>query len=189
MRLDQYSLGSYTPGASLLKQVLWLYLGDFLVQTPWLPFSSAKVAILRLFGAKIGTGIRIKPHVKIKFPWRLTLHDYIWLGEYCWIDNVAEVVIESHVCISQNVYLCTGNHDWSDPDFALTPKSIYLETGSWLGANAIVGPGVRVRQGAVLGLGAVATHSLEAMTIYMGNPCQPIKQRIVRDSLEGSAFS
>ncbi len=171
MRLDQYILGSYSPGASLLKQLLWFYVGDFFVQTPLIPSAKFKVAILRLFGANIGEGVNIKPFVKVKFPWRLTIHDYVWLGERCWIDNLAPVTIESHVCISQNVYLCTGNHDWSKPTFDLITSPIYIESGSWIGANAVVGPGVRISRGAVLGLGSVATQSLDPMTIYVGNPC------------------
>ena len=180
MYLDHYSVGTYSPGASLIKQVLWYFIGDWLVQAPWLPFSSLKVSLLKLFGAKIGRGANIKPHVKIKFPWRLSLGDYVWLGERCWIDNLAPVTIESHVCVSQGVYLCTGNHDWSDPYFALKTGPIVLKTGSWIGARAIIGPNVTVGQGAVLSLGSVATHSLAAMTIYAGNPAQPIKSRVLR---------
>ena len=179
MNLNSYSVGTYTPGVSVIKQVLWYFLGNALVQTPLIPLSSFKVLILRLFGAKIGKGVNIKPLVKIKFPWRLTVHDYVWLGENCWIDNLVEVTIESHSCISQNVYLCTGNHDWSKPNFDLIVGPIYIERGCWIGANAVVGPGITIKQGAVLTLGAVATHSLEPMTIYAGNPCQIIKKRIV----------
>ncbi|MBD2654431.1 colanic acid biosynthesis acetyltransferase WcaF [Synechocystis sp. FACHB-383] len=177
MELNQYKQGDYHPGASLVKQLLWYFLGNFLVQTPLLPIPLLKVAILRLFGAKIGTGVNIKPHVKIKFPWRLTVGNYVWLGEKCWIDNLAAVSIESHVCISQGVYLCTGNHDWGKPSFDLITRPIHIATGCWIGANATIGPGVRVNEGAVLTLGSVAVQSLAAMTIYSGNPCQPVKKR------------
>jgi putative colanic acid biosynthesis acetyltransferase WcaF len=178
MRLDLYARGNYSAGASLFKQLLWFYVGSFLVQTSLIPFAKFKVAILRCFGAEIGTGVNIKPGVKIKFPWRLVIHDHVWLGEGCWIDNLAEVTIESHVCISQNTYFCTGNHNWSSMYFDLTIAPIYIERGCWIGANAVVGPGVRANQGAVLTLGSVATHSLESMTIYAGNPCQVVKKRL-----------
>ncbi|QHU99009.1 WcaF family extracellular polysaccharide biosynthesis acetyltransferase [Synechocystis sp. CACIAM 05] len=177
MQLNQYQQGEYHPGAPLVKQLLWYSIGDFLVQTPLLPMARLKVAILRLFGAKIGAGVNIKPHVKIKFPWRLTLGNYVWLGEKCWIDNLAPVTIESHVCISQGVYLCTGNHDWSKPSFDLITSPIHIAAGSWIGASAVIGPGVRVNEKAVLTLGSVAVKDLAAMTIYSGNPCQPVKKR------------
>jgi putative colanic acid biosynthesis acetyltransferase WcaF len=177
MRLDNYTLGTYTPGAPLWKQTLWYFGGEPLFRSHWLPFSSLKAWILRRFGAEVGQQVRIKSGVRVKFPWRLTIGDYVWIGENTWLDNLAPITIESHVCLSQDVYLCTGNHDWSHPDFKLIPAEIHIEQGSWLAARAVVGPGVTVGRGAVLGLGSVTGRSLQPMTIYVGNPAQPIKQR------------
>jgi putative colanic acid biosynthesis acetyltransferase WcaF len=177
MRLDKYTVGEYSPGAPLWKQVSWYYLGSPLVSNYWIVDSSFKCSLLRWFGAKVGIGVNIKPGVKIKFPWRLVVGDFVWLGENCWIDNVAMVTIDSHVCLSQDVYLCTGNHDWSSPRFELKDKPIHIESECWIAARAVIGPGVTVGRGAVLGLGSVTGRSLEQMTIYAGNPAQPIKQR------------
>lgn len=183
--LDQYRTGSYTPGASGFKQLLWFYLGDFLVQTPLLPFSGIKVAILRGFGAQIGRGVRIKPHVKIKFPWRLTVGHHTWLGEGLWIDNLAPVVIEDQVCLSQGVYLCTGNHDWSQPTFDLRVSPIHIKKSSWIAAKAVIGPGVTIGEGAILALGSVASQSLKPWTIYGGNPAQALKPRSLKANEPG----
>ena len=177
MRLDNYTVGSYTPGAPYSQQLLWYFIGSPLVESYWLPLSSIKVSILRLFGANIGKGVNIKPGVKIKFPWRLTLGDYAWIGEDVWIDNIAPVVIENHVCLSQGVYLCTGNHDWNDPNFNLIPAPIHIQEGSWVAAKSVVGPGVTIGRGVVLALGSVTGRSLEANTIYAGNPAQLVKKR------------
>jgi putative colanic acid biosynthesis acetyltransferase WcaF len=181
MHLDRYTLGSYTPGVAFWKQLLWYYLGDPLFRSRWLPFSAFKVLILRCFGAQIGQRVRIKPGVRVKFPWRLSIGDFVWIGENVWLDNLASIKIESHVCLSQDVYLCTGNHDWSDPDFKLITASIHIEQSSWIAARASVCPGVTVGRGVVLSFGSVATKSLEPMTIYAGNPAQPIKQRIITE--------
>lgn len=175
--LDQYSPSNYTPGASFFKQLLWFYLGDFLVQTPLLPFSNLKAILLRSFGATVGQGVRIKPHVKIKFPWRLTLGDHTWLGEGLWIDNLAPVVIEDQVCLSQGTYLCTGNHDWSTATFDLRLAPIHIKRSSWIAAKAIIGPGVTVGEGAVLTIGSVTAQSLAPWTIYSGNPARAVKPR------------
>ncbi|MDZ8236390.1 MAG: WcaF family extracellular polysaccharide biosynthesis acetyltransferase [Nostoc sp. ChiQUE01a] len=177
MRLDSYTVGNYIPGAPYWKQLLWYFLGSPLVQSRLLPMSGLKVLLLRTFGAKIGQGVCIKPGVRIKFPWRLIVSDYVWIGEDAWIDNLALVTIESHVCLSQGVYLCTGNHDWNHPDFQLITAPIYIQQSSWIAAKAVIGPGVTVGRGAVLTLGGVASSSLESMTIYAGNPAQAIKQR------------
>lgn len=177
MYLNTYKVSNYHPGAPMLQQLLWFFIGDFLCRTPVIPFSAFKVVVLRLFGAKIGKGVVIKPGVKVKFPWRLTVGDHVWIGENAWIDNVAPVIVKNHVCISQDVYLCTGNHDWRDPSFALVTGEIYLEDSSWLAARSVVGPKVTVGRGAVLGIGSVASRSLEPMTIYLGNPARPVKPR------------
>jgi len=180
MQLHRYTANAYTPGAPYWKQFLWYFIGSPLVQSYWLPFSGLKVSVLRLFGAQIGQGVRIKPGVRVKFPWRLVIGNHAWIGENTWIDNLASVILDSHVCLSQKVYLCTGNHDWSDPTFALKIAPIHIKVGSWIAAGAIVGPGVTVEPGAVLTLGGVAVRSLDAMTIYAGNPAQAIKPRVMQ---------
>ncbi len=181
MRLDRCTTGTYTTGASIVKQLLWYFVGSPIVKSYLIPFSGLKVNVLRWFGAKIGQGVRIKTGVRVKFPWRLVIHDFVWIGEDAWLDNLDLITIESHCCISQCVYLCTGNHDWRDRDFALKTAPIYLEAGSWIAARATVAAGVRVGAGAVLGLGSVATRSLEPMTIYSGNPAIAIKSRKIKD--------
>ncbi|MDF5720663.1 MAG: WcaF family extracellular polysaccharide biosynthesis acetyltransferase [Rhizonema sp. PD37] len=177
MRLDNYTLGTYTPGVPYWKQLLWYFVGTTLVQSYWLPMSTFKVGILRLFGAKIGQGVRIKPGLRVKFPWRLTVGDCVWIGEDAWLDNIAPITIESHVCLSQGIYLCTGNHNWNHPHFQLTSAPIHIQESSWIAAKSVIGPGVTVGRGAVLTLGGVTGHSLEPMTIYAGNPAQPVKER------------
>jgi putative colanic acid biosynthesis acetyltransferase WcaF len=182
MRLDRYTVGTYSPGAPLWQQVAWYYLGAPLVSSYSIVDSGFKCRVLRWFGAQVGAGVTIKPGVKVKFPWRLVVGDFVWLGENCWIDNVALVTIDSHTCISQAVYLCTGNHDWSSPSFDLKDLPIHIGEGCWIAAQAMVGPGVTVGSGAVLCLGSVASRSLESMKIYAGNPAQPIKDRHIRSS-------
>lgn len=177
VRLDHYTPGTYTPGVSVWKHLLWYFIGSPLVRSYWLPFSFLKVAVLRLFGAQIGQQVRIKPGVRVKFPWRLRVGDWVWIGEDTWIDNLALVCVESHVCLSQSVYLCTGNHDWSHPSFRLIPAPIYIREGAWLAACTVVGPGVTVGRESVLTLGSVAGRSLEPMTIYTGNPALAVKLR------------
>ncbi len=183
MRLDNYTLSNYTPGAPYHQQLLWYFIGSPLIESYWLPVSSIKIWILRLFGSTIGNGVRIKPGVKIKFPWRLIIGDYVWIGEDTWIDNLATVVIENHVCLSQGVYLCTGNHDWNHPNFQLIPAPIHIQESSWIAAKSIIGPGVTIGKGAVLTLGSVTGKSLKPSIIYSGNPAQPIKKRIISEDM------
>lgn len=142
---------------------------------PW-P-SSLKVRLLRAFGAQVGDGVVIKPRVNIHMPWRITIGNHVWLGEEVFILNLAPVQIESHVCISQRAFLCTGNHDYRDPAFRYRNMPITVERGAWVGAQVFVGPGVTVGSECVLSAGAVVTKDTTAGMIYTGNPAQAIKPR------------
>ncbi|UZQ55222.1 WcaF family extracellular polysaccharide biosynthesis acetyltransferase [Trichothermofontia sichuanensis B231] len=179
VQLDRYQASDYTPGAPLWQQLAWYFIGTALVESRLIPFSGFKVWVLRRFGARIGHHVRIKPGVRIKFPWRLLVGNHVWIGENAWLDNLAPITLADQVCLSQGVYLCTGNHDWSDPTFALKTGPIHVETGAWIAAKAIVGPGVTIGAGAVLTMGSVTGRSLAPMMIYAGNPAQPIKTRSI----------
>ncbi len=164
-------------GVPKWKWALWLMVGSYFVESRIFCYSSFRVFVLRLFGAQIGEGCNIKPRVRIKLPWKLKIGNDVWLGERAWIDNIENVEIGDNVCISQEAYLCTGNHDWSCENFKLTAEPINIEDQVWIGARAVVGPGVTVKTGSVLALGSVAVSNLEPMMIYSGNPAKPIKPR------------
>ncbi|GAA4463463.1 putative colanic acid biosynthesis acetyltransferase [Nibrella saemangeumensis] len=176
--LSRFNNDWYQPGPKW-KIVLW-FLTNAVFLNSYLPIPVAvKVAILRLFGARIGTGAVIKPAVNIKYPWFLQLGDHVWIGENVWIDNLSPVTIGSHVCISQGAMLLTGNHDYRSPAFDLTTKPIVLEDGVWIGARSVVCPGVTCHSHAVLAVGSVATRPLEAYGIYQGNPALFVRKRAI----------
>lgn len=144
------------------------------------PFSSQwRVILLRLFGARVGRGVVIRSGVRVHFPWRLTLGDHVWVGEESWLLNLAPIIIESNVCISQRAFLCTGNHDYTLPTFDLIVKPIKIASGSWVGADCWIGPGVTMESHAVLTAGSVTSKNLEAYGIYRGNPARFVKWRVI----------
>jgi putative colanic acid biosynthesis acetyltransferase WcaF len=123
-----------------------------------------------------------KPGLHVKYPWRLTVGDHTWIGEDCWIDSLADITIGSNVCVSQGAYLCTGNHDWSDPYFGLRVSPIVIGDGAWVGAKAVVCPGVNIEKLAILAAGSVATKSIPSAEIHVGNPAIYSRNRRIRDS-------
>lgn len=110
--LTKYSPGGFDRGAGTFKEGCWLIVSLVLFRLCPFSFSALKRLILRAFGAKVGRGVVIKPQVKITFPWKLEVGDYVWLGEECWLLNLEKIVLGSHVCVSQRAFLCTGNHDY-----------------------------------------------------------------------------
>ena len=159
-RIARVDLARYAepviPGnRSALWRIAWHIVSVLAFQTALVLPSRCKAALLRAFGARIGTGLVIKPRVTIKYPWFLELGDHVWLGEGAWIDNHTTVAIGSDVCISQGAYLFTGNHDWDDPLFRFFCKPVTLEDGVWVGAKAIVCPGSVLARMSVVGAGVV----------------------------------
>jgi putative colanic acid biosynthesis acetyltransferase WcaF len=178
--LSKFENTWYRPGGGFLTRSLWFFIGSPIVRSTIISSSAVRTLVLRAFGARIGSGVVWKPGAHIKYPWRLAVGDHSWIGEDCWIDSLANITIGSHVCVSQGVYLCTGNHDWSDPYFALRVSPIVIEDGAWVGAKAVVCPGVTVGNMAVLTAGSVATKSLPSGEIHVGNPAVYSRKRAIR---------
>ena len=176
MRLDTYSAGDFDRGASRIIEFLWILVSAVLVET-WLPGSGWRKLILRLFGAKVGVGVVIKSRVRVKFPWRLRVGEYSWIGEQVWIDNLAEVKIGAHACVSQGAYLCTGSHDWSREGFDLIVAPIDIGRNAWVGARCNVAPGTRLGEGAVLSMGSVSRGKLAAWMVYAEQYAKPVRPR------------
>jgi len=176
--LSSFSNKEYNPGP-LIKRLVWYIVNRIFFSSSILYPSSLKAWILRLFGATIGKHVVIKPKVNIKYPWFLSIGQYSWIGENVWIDNLVNVSIGSHTCISQGAMLLTGNHNFKKESFDLITGEIVLEDGVWIGAKSVVCPGVTCFSHAVLAVGSVATKDLQAYTIYQGNPALPIRKRAI----------
>jgi putative colanic acid biosynthesis acetyltransferase WcaF len=186
VHLGSFDNDWYRPGRSKLIQALWYFVGLPVCRSPLNPFSSLKRFLLRAFGATIGHRVIIKPGVQIKYPWLFHCGDDCWLGENCWIDNLAPVNLEDDVCISQGAYLCTGNHDWSDRAFGLTIKPITLRSGAWVGAKAVVCPGVTLDIGAIAAAGSVVQEDIPLFEIHSGNPARYVRVREIRPEAHNS---
>jgi len=175
--LSKYDNSSYNPGKTLTVRVLWYFINILFFINPLNPISSLKVFLLKIFGAKIGKGVNIKPSVNIKYPWRLKIGNYSWIGENVWIDNLADVEIGKNCCLSQGVMLLTGNHNYKKHTFDLITGKIILEDGVWIGAKSVVNNNVICRQHSVLSTNSVLSKNTQAYSIYSGNPAIKIRER------------
>jgi putative colanic acid biosynthesis acetyltransferase WcaF len=176
MRLDRFRPVPGVAGRGIAVEIAWWF-SQILFGSAFLPGSSWRRTLLRWFGARIGAGVVIKPAVKIKYPWKLSVGDWTWIGERVWIDNLDQVSIGAHCCISQEAYLCTGNHDWSDETFSLRMAPIEIQDRCWIGARSVVAPGCVAKEGSVLSMASLGHGTLEPWSIYVGVPAQRSAER------------
>jgi len=146
--LSKFSNTSYNPG-NLLIRSLWYLVSIIFFETK-LPYPRLiKIFFLKLFRCKLGSKVIIKPSVKIKYPWQLTLGSNVWIGERVWIDNVAEVSIGNNVCVSQKVMMESGNHNFQTDTFDLLLHPININDNVWIGCDCLILPGTTIQSGSV----------------------------------------
>lgn len=159
--------------ARLLWSTCWL----LLYRPSPRPFHAWRTMLLRLFGAKLGPDCHFYPGSRIWAPWNLRCADHVSAANGAEIYNPSPVELGSHVILSQDSYLCGATHDYNDAEFPLLSYTMSIGPHAWICARACVAPGVRVGEGAVLGLGSVATRDLEPWTVYSGHPAEPLRKR------------
>jgi putative colanic acid biosynthesis acetyltransferase WcaF len=161
---------SYNQQKTVSIQVIWYFVSLLVFESAWFPIYGWKINLLRLFGAKIGYGLVVKTKVYIKYPWMLEVGNNVWIGEGARIDNLAKVKIGSDVCISQNAFLLTGNHDYRSDTFDLIIGSITIEDEVWVGASVVVCPNTILSKGTVLSVGSIISGTTLGNHVYRGNP-------------------
>jgi putative colanic acid biosynthesis acetyltransferase WcaF len=141
------------------------------------PFHAWRSLLLRAFGAKMGPSCHFYPGSKVWAPWNLVCASHVAAGDGAEIYNPAPIQFGSHAIVSQGAYICGATHDFDDPAFPLLAYSTTVGAYAWICARACVGPGVRIGEGAVLGLGSVASKDLEPWSVYAGAPAVKVKDR------------
>jgi len=177
IRLDQFDNQDFDRGAPPGKEALWRLVRT-LVFGDGLPVpSSFRVAVLRMFGAKVGEGVVIRGGCQIHFPWRLEIGDHVWIGERVTLLSLDKIIVEDHVCISQQAFVCTGSHDFEDETFSLQTAPIHIRAHSWIGATAFLGMGVEIGKESLVAAGAVLMESCPDSSFVKGNPAMIAPRR------------
>lgn len=177
--LSKFDNSWYRVGAGTFRRVAWYFTNALLFKNPLNPISCSKVLLLRMFGAKVGKNVVIKPSVNIKYPWKLSIGNNSWIGEEVWIDNLDEITIGHNCCLSQGALLLCGSHEHKSVAFDLKIKPIILEDGVWIGARSIVLQGVTCKSHSILSANSVASTNLDVYSIYRGNPAHNVSHRVI----------
>lgn len=134
--------------------------------------------LLRLFGAKVGKGVIIRPTARVTFPWKVSIGDHAWIGDEAVLYSLGEIKIGENSVISQRSYLCAGGHDYTRPDFSIFAKKISIEPEAWIATDVFIAPGVIVGKGAVVGARSSVFADMPSGMLCYGNPAKPIRPRL-----------
>jgi len=176
-------LGQHTPESSpwTLKQkimrAMWMLTGQQIFRLSFHNWYGFRSALLRLFGARIGKDVRLRPTVHIEIPWNVRLSSGVTVGDHAILYSLGPISVGARTIISQYAHLCAGSHDYTDRHFPLLRPPVTIGEDAWIGADAFVGPGVEVGRLSVLGARSSAYRSLEPGMVYVGNPAVAIKER------------
>lgn len=174
-----------SPGDKL-RRALWNAAWLLLYRPSPIPLHGWRRWLLRLFGARIGPQARPYPSARIWAPWNFAMGEGSTLGPRSEIYSVAQVTLGPWSVVSQRAYLCTASHDIHAPGFALTAAPIVVGRNAWVAADAFVGPGVTLADGAVAAARAVVIKDVAHNVIVGGNPAAPIGEGRLADFADGS---
>jgi putative colanic acid biosynthesis acetyltransferase WcaF len=164
----------------LLRRMAWGGMAPLFRLSPRIFFGWRRF-LLRLFGATIGKEVHVYPTARIVMPWNLVVGDWSCIGEESLIYALGKVTIGTRTTISQRTHLCAGSHDYRRADLPLLKLPITIGSEAWICADAFVGPGVHVGEGAVVGARGVVVQDVPPWTVVAGNPARFISVRQLKE--------
>lgn len=175
--LTQFKLPAGFRGRNaIIVQLWWIVQATLFCGSPQACFAWRRM-LLRLFGAKIGRHVLIRPSAKVTYPWKLSIGDYSWIGDDVVLYSLAPIDIGAHTVISQRSYLCAGTHDPATVSFDIVAHPISIGSQCWVASDVFVAPGVSVGDGTVVGLRSTVLTDLPAGMICYGTSARPVRPR------------
>lgn len=126
--------------------------------------------LLRLFGAKIGKKVLLRPSSQITFPWKLEIGDFSWIGDNVVLYNLEQISIGKNSIISQKSYVCTGSHIVDSISFEIYAKPISIGNSCWIATDVFIAPGVKLVDEVIIGARSSVYKDILEKGIYKGNP-------------------
>lgn len=179
--LRLFSLPTNFRGRSaLIVQLWWMIQATLFAYSPQFLYGWRRF-LLRLFGARIGKNVIIRPTVTITYPWKVTIGDNAWVGDHVCLYSLGDINVGANAVVSQRSYLCTGSHDYQRPEFNIYAKPIFVDNEAWVAADSFIAPGVTIGKGAVIGARSSVFANMPPGMICRGNPCVPVKPRVMSE--------
>jgi putative colanic acid biosynthesis acetyltransferase WcaF len=175
--LSRYDQSFFDRGRPTVVILLWWFVQAVCFPLTLHNMSGIRCALLRLFGATIGTGVVIRPTARVTYPWKVAIGDHSWIGDDVVLYSLDRITIGAHTVISQECYLCTGSHDISDRTFNLKTTPITIGHGVWIATDCFVAPGVTIGSNTVVGARSSVFRDLPPAMVAWGNPCKAMRSR------------
>ncbi|MDO6810414.1 putative colanic acid biosynthesis acetyltransferase [Zobellia galactanivorans] len=181
--MEEITLNKYSEvKPKFLKRIIWLIVNKTIFRClVGDKLFAVRNAILRMFGAQLPKRVLIYSSCDIYAPWNLKVGKFSCLGPHTEIYNKDRIVIGENAVISQGTYLCSASHDITSLLLPLVTKPITIGNRAWVAADAFIGPGVTIGEGAVVGARAAVFRDVEPWTVVGGNPAKFIKAREIKD--------
>ena len=159
---------------STMRAWMWKSVGRHLLAWTFHNWYGIRRAILRAFGAKLTNTSLVRPTCVITHPWNLEMGKGSAIGDFALVDSSERVMIGDFCTVSQHArVLTTMERAHGGP----LRGAITIETDGWVATQAMVFPGVTVREGAILGARGTARESLAPWTTFGGDPLRAIGPR------------
>ena len=179
--LDKFKLPiGFRGRSSFYVQTWWLVQSTLFFLSPQFMYGWRRF-LLRLFGANIGSGVLIRPTVRITYPWKVVIGHHAWIGDDVVLYSLGTIIIGSHSVISQRSYICAGSHDVASKEFRIIAEPIIVEEGVWVASDVFVAPGVTIGKNSVIGARSSVFSDVKPDYIYMGTPAKAVRERVFND--------
>jgi len=176
-KLEQFRLPQGFRGRSgWYVQFWWLVQATLFAMSPQFMYGWRNF-LLRLFGARVGQGVIIRPSVRVTYPWKVSIGNQVWIGDHAELYSLGEIEIGDDVVISQKSYLCAATHDFTKISFDMMAQKITIEDQVWLATDVFVSPGVSIGRGALIGARSSVFADMPEGMICLGSPAKPVKPR------------
>lgn len=163
--------------SEIVVQLWWIIQGSLFRYSPQILYGWRRF-LLKLFGAKIGNKVLVRPTVRITYPWKVSIGDYSWIGDDVVLYSLGEIEIGTNTVISQRSYICAASHDYTKPKFDIYDKKITIGSEVWISTDVFIAPGITIGDGSVIGARSSVFKDIPAMMICYGNPAKPIRSRL-----------
>ncbi len=176
--LSRFRLPANFRGRSAIVVQLWWFIqATFFACSPQFTYGF-RCWLLRCFGARIGSGVIIRPTVTVTYPWKVSIGDNAWIGDDVVLYSLGEIEIGANAVVSQRSYLCASDHDYNEPSFPIREFKITIGEQAWVAADVFIAPGVTINAGAVIGARSSVFKDMPPGMVCFGYPCKPIKKRV-----------